>query len=141
MGFYLDTSVLVSIYLSEPRTPMIIQFLRETSEALFISRLVEAEFYAVLGIKKRTKHLSSKQFLSIANLFEHHIEQLFFQKMHVSDEVFNVAIQFLSKHNTNLRTLDALHLACNKILGTTLVTGDAVLAQCAHHFKEPVKLI
>lgn len=141
MGIYLDTSVIISLYMPEPRTPVIVRLIHETEDTLCISRLVETEFYAVLGIKKRTKQLTSKLFNSITKLFNHHIEQLVYQKMYISDEVFNLAIKYLSEHDTNLRTLDALHLACNSILGTTLLTADNVLAQCARHFKQPVKLI
>ena len=83
-----------------------------------LSRLAETEFYAALALKKRTKELHQSDITAATTLFEQHINQLVYERIYITDRVFQSAIKFLANGNTSLRTLDALHLACSSIINS-----------------------
>lgn len=141
MSLYLDTSVLVSIYIPEKHSDDIINLLQESNEKPCLSRLTEVEFYAALALKKRTKELKQTEINAAIKLFNHHLDQLVYEKVYITDAVFTSAMQLLSEGKTPLRTLDALHLACNLIIQATLVTADKLLSKSADTFQIPSLLI
>jgi predicted nucleic acid-binding protein len=130
--YYLDTSIVVSLYVPEKHTKSISDFLIENKQqAICISRLVETEFYSVLAMKKRSNELSDSAVRSISDLFGRHLEMNSYEFAHVTDMHFHRAIEFLKLFKTNLRTLDALHLACCAEISATMVTADKELAKAA----------
>ena len=141
MAIYLDTSVLVSVYIPEKHSQSILTLLQNTEERPYLSRLAETEFYAALSGKKRTKELTQSAIHTTTTMFQHHITQLFYERIYVTDAIFETAINFLSSHKTNLRTLDALHLACSATIDATLVTADKILAKSAEQLKVAVQLL
>lgn len=141
MVFYLDTSVIVSIYIPEPQSQNILELLQKTDTKPYLSRLAETEFYAALAIKKRTKEISQSDIKTVTLLFHRHMAQLMYEKVYITDTVFETAIQFLMAHDTQLPTLDALHLACSAQINATLVTADHTLAKSARRFEVPVILL
>lgn len=141
MTIYLDTSVLVSVYIQEKHSQSILALLKNTKERPYLSRLAETEFYAAISAKKRTKELTQSAINTITTLFHHHIDQLVYERVYMTDAMFETAIQFLSSHKTNLRTLDALHLACSATIQATLITADKVLAKSAEQLDLPVQLL
>lgn len=106
-----------------------------------ISRLVETEFYSVLAIKRRSKELSDSAAKGIAELFCYHLQMNSYEFAHVTDMHFHKAIEFLKIFKTNLRTLDAIHLACCDEISATMVTGDKVLAKAASILEVSCQLI
>jgi predicted nucleic acid-binding protein len=141
MSIYLDTSVLVSIYIPEKHSKSILQFLQNTQDRPYLSRLTETEFYATLARKKRTKELTQTAINTITTLFRHHLTQLAYEKIYITDAVFETAIHFLTNYSTDLRTLDALHLACSANIHATLITADKVLAKSAQQLNIPTQLL
>jgi uncharacterized protein len=141
MSLYLDTSVLVSIYIPEKHSDAIINLLQESNEKPCLSRLAEVEFYAALALKKRTKELQQAEINAAVKLFNHHLDQLIYEKIYITDVVFTSATQLLSEVKTPLRTLDALHLACSLIIQATLVTADKLLSKSAKTFNIPSLLV
>jgi predicted nucleic acid-binding protein len=140
--FYLDTSVVASLYVPEKHTASISSFLIENKQhQLCISRLVEAEFYSVLAIKKRTKELSESAAKAIADLFAYHLRINTYEFAHVTDMHFIKSIEYLKLLKTNLRTLDALHLSCCGEISATMVTADKVLAKSAKILEVSCQLI
>jgi len=142
MKLYLDTSVLASLYFPELHTQAISDYLtsHQASE-ICISRLVQTEFYSVLAIKQRTKELDKKSIKIITNLFEHHLATVSYEVVFISNEVYTQAIKFLSSFKTKLRTLDALHLACCKVIKAKMLTADKVLAASAKKYNINCELI
>jgi predicted nucleic acid-binding protein len=116
-------------------------FLAEADGAIFISRLVETEFYATLSKKKRTKELGSVKIASILKTFTKHIADGAFVLQPMTDQVFSSANTILRDMKSSLRTLDALHLAASKVARCELVTADKILAESAEMYKVPVRLI
>src|SRR5438128_2170995 len=117
-------------------------FLLENKQhSICISRLVETEFYSVLAIKKRTKELSDSATRSIADLFAYHLRMNTYEFAHVTDSHFLRAIEYLKLFKTNLRTLDALHLATCAEISATMVTADKVLAKAANSLEVSCQII
>lgn len=141
MAIYLDTSVLVSIYVPEKHSDEILNLLKNSNERFSISRLTETEFFSALAFKKRNKELSQTDINSITVLFHQHLSQLIYDKFHITDAVFETAIQFLTLYKTHLRTLDALHLACAANINAKLITADKTLAKSAEQLDVSVQLI
>lgn len=141
MSIYLDTSVLVSIYVPEKHSKSILNLLTNSKERFCVSRLVETEFFSALAIKKRTKELSQSDINSITVLFHHHMSQLIYEKVYITDAVYDTAIYFLTLYKTQLRTLDALHLACAANINAKLITADKVLAKSAEQLQVQTELI
>ncbi len=141
MAIYLDTSVLVSVYIPEKHSQNILNLLDKSKEQFCISRLAETEFFSALACKKRTKELSQSEISSITALFHHHLTQLIYEKVYITDAVFEAAIHFLTSYKTHLRTLDALHLACAANMNATLITADKILAKSAEQLDLSVQLI
>lgn len=128
---YLDTSVLVSIYIPEKHSVAILELLQNSHTRPCLSRLAETEFYAALAMKKRTKELNQLEIDAAISLFNRHLNQFVYERIYITDEVFKCAIQFLSEGKTQLRTLDALHLACSSVIHAQLVTADKILDKSA----------
>ena len=141
MQIYLDTSVLVSVYIPEKHSKSILDVLHDTKERPMVSRLAETEFYAALASKIRTKELSTSAVKTAISMFRHHIATLIYENVYITDSVFTTAMDFLSQRTTNLRTLDALHLACSHIINAKIVTADKILAKSAEQLNIPVKLL
>jgi predicted nucleic acid-binding protein len=140
--FYLDTSVVASLYVPEKHTAEITQFLLENKQHyMCISRLVETEFYSVLAMKKRSKELSDSAVKGIADLFDYHLKMNSYEIIHVTDANFQNAINFLKSNKTNLRTLDAIHLASCDNISATMVTADKLLAKSANLLGVSCRLI
>lgn len=141
MTIYLDTSVLVSVYIPEKHSENILNLLAQSKERFSISRLTETEFFSALALKKRNKELSQADVNSVTVLFHQHMSQLIYEKIYITDTVFETAIHFLTSYKTHLRTLDALHLACASNLNATIITADKILAKSAEQLHVPSQLI
>lgn len=141
MNIYLDTSVLAPIYVPETFTEEILVYLSEITTKIYISRLTETELYSAIAMKLRTKKISKIQSVEVIDSFQEDLDTLVYEKAYISDEMFKKAINFLSSHKTNLRTLDALHLACAFVINANLVTADRDLAKAANRFNISFKLL
>ena len=108
---YLDTSVLVPLFLPEPESERIQRWLeRHSGELLSISEWTLTEFASALGLKVRTKMLELDQARQAQKLFEKLATQSF--HVHVPTRADYVrATAFLGEYGLGLRAGDALHLA------------------------------
>jgi uncharacterized protein len=108
---YLDTSVLVPLFLPEPESERIQRWLeRQSGELLSISEWTLTEFASALGLKVRTKLLQMDQAREAQKVFEKLAAQSF--HVHVPTRADYVrATAFLVEYGLGLRAGDALHLA------------------------------
>jgi predicted nucleic acid-binding protein len=108
---YLDTSVLVPLFLPEPQSERIQRWIeRHSGESLSISECTLAEFASALGLKVRTKMLQLDQARQAQKLFEKLAAQSF--HVHVPTRAdYLRATAFLGEYGLGLRAGDALHLA------------------------------
>jgi predicted nucleic acid-binding protein len=108
---YLDTSILVPIFLPEPESDRMRSWiLRQAGESLAISEWTLTEFSSALGLKVRTKQLKPDQAREAQRLLEKLATDSF--QVHVPVRADYVrATAFLGEYALGLRAGDALHLA------------------------------
>lgn len=108
---YLDTSVLVPLFLPEPESERIQRWIeRQSGELLSISEWTLTEFASALGLKVRSKLLKLTQARDAQKLFE----KLAAQSLHVHVPTradYLRAAAFLGEYDLGIRAGDALHLA------------------------------
>jgi len=108
---YLDTSVLVPLFLPEPESERIQRWIeRQSGELLSISEWTLTEFASALGLKVRTKYLQLDQAREAQRVFE----KLAAESLHVHVPTradYVRATAFLGEYGLGLRAGDALHLA------------------------------
>jgi predicted nucleic acid-binding protein len=132
LTIYFDTSALVPLYVTEPLTEEVVARLGE-AEVVYISRLAEVEFYSAVARKRRLGEITLESCQLLADALRRHLSSGVYTFLHVTDEDFELASEFLRRFETSLRTLDALHLACSTACDGTLITADQVLAESADH--------
>ena len=137
---YLDTSVIGSYYCPETLSCAVGQALATLDEAT-ISFLVELEFCSLLSLKVRTRELPKPLAQKALAQFRQHVSDGYYEVMEITSREYDVARTWLAGFQTPLRTLDALHLACAYVHGTTLWTTDKSLAKAAQILGVNCKLI
>lgn len=108
---YLDTSVLVPLFLPELESERIQRWIeRQADELLFISEWTLTEFASALGLKVRSKHLHPDQARNAQKL----LQRLALESFHVHVPTradYAQATAYLGNYALGLRAGDALHLA------------------------------
>ncbi len=138
---YLDTSVLVSAYTSEPATPRVLSLLNSgRDEATAISEWVATEFHAALSIKIRTQEIDEAYRDEALALFATSIAEAM-DVVPVTTAHFRYAARLADQHELGLRAGDALHLAIASDVGATLWTLDNRLARAGEALGVAVKPI
>ena len=131
MNLYLDTSLLVAALTNEPRTaPMQEWLATQAPELLAISDWVVTEFSGALSRKVRTGQLESTHRADALALFTS-LAEASFSVLSVSRRDFRTAARFADRHETGLRSGDALHLAIAANHGMRLCSLDRALVQAA----------
>jgi predicted nucleic acid-binding protein len=128
--FYIDTSVIVAYYYPEPLSEKAEAFLMAHLRPA-ISTLTEVEMFSALSRKIREGELSRKDAAKIVAKFLSHVDAHFYTHLLVEPHHYRLARDWIGLFNTNLKTLDALHLAIAYGEGLTFVTGDQGLAESA----------
>ncbi len=137
---YLDTSVLVALYLPEPMSARV-QGLCSRIQAIFVSGLSEVEFHSAVSRRVRVNEISKDDALKVLSLFKVHIDGGFYRMIVLEQRDYALARDWLATFSTPLRALDALHLAVAFSNGLAVVTADKVLAESARHFGVKHKLL
>lgn len=130
---YLDTSVLVPLFVPEPESDSVrAWFAAQGLEALAISDWTLTEFASAMGIKVRDKGLKANQAKRACSLMEKLAEESF--KVFTPTRMdFRKAAEQLRDHAVGLRAGDALHLAIaqNQCVDC-LYTMDRRLIKASH---------
>lgn len=108
---YLDTSVLVKLYVREPDSSAVERTV--SGERILCSELVYAEFWSALLAKERAGVLSADMRQRVWQLFEIHLLDDQIELIEVDGLVVRDAAEMMARvfPRVPLRTLDALHLA------------------------------
>jgi len=128
--FYIDTSVIVAYYYPEPLSEKAEAFLMAHLRPA-ISTLTEVEMFSALSRKIREGELSRKDAAKIVAEFLSHVDGHFYTHLLVEPHHYRLARDWIGLFHTNLKTLDALHLAIAHGEGLTFVTADRGLAESA----------
>ncbi|MGK7893569.1 MAG: type II toxin-antitoxin system VapC family toxin [Xenococcus sp. (in: cyanobacteria)] len=137
---YLDTSVIAPFYWSEALSDKVEELLRsETARGL--SQLVEVELFSALSRRVRMRQISQAEASAITHRFQTHLNRDFYLRIPIESVHYQLARDWISRFNTSLRTLDALHLACASHNNICLVTADEALAASAEVLEIEVQLL
>jgi uncharacterized protein len=125
---YVDTSVLVALFIHEPRSDEIAKWYARCNDELVSTAWCVTEFASALGIKQRTQQISSDQ----ANAAWVKFERLCgndLQLLQLERATFHRAALLALDHATKLRAGDSLHLAAALDIGVEAMASiDEVLS-------------
>ena len=138
---YVDTSVLVPLFLNEPHSVAAADwYAREKSELVAAAWCVP-EFASALGIKQRTGAIDAQQAQAAWTRFERMVAADL-RLLSVAPAHFHRAAELVLDAASALRAGDALHLACAEAAGAKhMATLDDVLRRNAQRLKiKPIVL-
>ena len=132
---YVDTSVLVPLFLNDPHSPAVAHwYANETSELVAAAWCVP-EFASALGIKQRTGAINAQQAQDAWARFERMVAADL-RLLAVEPAHFHRAAELVLDAASALRAGDALHLACAEAAGASqMATLDEVLSRNAQRLK------
>ncbi len=138
---YLDTSVAVSLLVSEPKTADVKTWFGALSGVAVSSDWLISEFASAISIKQRVRELSESDARLIRKEFKMLMEGGL-RILPVSRTAFHRAAELSMRHNNGLRAGDALHLAVALEIGAkSIATLDSVMAANAERLKIRVETI
>lgn len=136
---YLDTSVLAAYYCPEPLSARVQDELSRLDSPT-LSPLVEFELSSAVSMKVRRGELDLTSANLVLSKFQVHLSEGYYRIIPVGAGEFALARGWISRFDTPLRTLDALHLAAAFSQGLPIWTADIGMARSAaalgvdHHF-------
>jgi len=131
---YVDTSVLVPLFLNEPHSVAAADwYARERSELVAAAWCIP-EFASALGIKQRTGAIDAQQAQGAWTRFERMVAADL-RLLPVEPTHFHRAAELVLDASSALRAGDALHLACARDAGLKeIYSHDRHLLAAASHF-------
>ncbi|MCC5626374.1 type II toxin-antitoxin system VapC family toxin [Nostoc sp. CHAB 5715] len=127
---YLDTSVIAPLYWTETLSDTVEQLLLNETEVA-LSQLVEVELVSALSRRVRMREISQQDAIAILERFQADLDSGFYTQIALKTVHYNLAREWISRFDTPLRTLDALHLTIAFQNNIRLVTADEALATSA----------
>ena len=138
---YVDTSVLVPLFLNEPRSVAVATWYAREKGELVAAAWCVPEFASALGIKQRAGAIDTQQAQGAWARFER-LVAADLRLLPVAPANFHRAAELVLDASSGLRAGDALHLACAETAGAKhMATLDDVLSRNAQRLKiKPVVL-
>ena len=131
MSFYLDTNVLVSLFLKDTNSRRVESWLESKTDGRFVvSQWTRAEFAAVALRGARRGNFSADYAAMLIADFGTW-QQKHAGIVELSPAAGTLCVQLAAVHGLKLSAPDALHLALATIAQVTLVTLDVRLAEAA----------
>lgn len=133
---YLDTSVLIKLYVAETFSTEVERFVGEAN-GIVISRLSTLEWHCAMARRARTGQVT-QDYLNLARTeFTRHLAEGYFRIVPYDDPLLSDALRVLDNANpVPLRTLDAIHLTAVRNAGVTrIATADDVMRRAAHQLQ------
>jgi uncharacterized protein len=132
---YVDTSVLVPLFLNEPHSQAASDWYAREKRELVAAAWCIPEFASALGIKQRTGAINAQQAQAAWVSFER-IVAADLRLLPVAPAHFHRAAELVLVAASGLRAGDALHLACAEAAGAKcMATLDEVLGRNAQLIK------
>ena len=138
---YVDTSVLVPLFLNEPHSVAVADWYAREKGELVAAAWCVPEFASALGIKQRTGAIDATQAQGAWARFERMVAADL-RLLPVAPANFHRAAQLVLDATSAFRAGDAVHLACAETAGARhIATLDDVLSRNAQRLKiKPVVL-
>lgn len=133
---YLDTSVLIKLYVAETSSTEVERFVGE-ADGIVISRLSTLEWHCAMARRARAGQIT-QDYLNLARTeFTRHLAEGYFRIVPYDDPLLSDALRVLdSASPVPLRTLDAIHLTAVRNAGVTrIATADDVMRRAAHQLQ------
>ena len=111
---YIDTSVIVKLYIKEKHSLYISNWLKENNEAIPLTIFHELEFNNAINLKKFRAEITTNELrLIMAKFAEHESKGIFYRPQISWTDTFKYAVDLSRKHTskTGSRSLDILHVA------------------------------
>ncbi len=129
---YVDTSAYLKRFLSEARSDDMEAFVASNDYQLAISSLSVTEFRAVLKRQLLLGAISGLFYQKATEQLQQEVANGALQLYPITAATFDLASEIIDGLSSPLGTLDALHLACAKAAGSTLmVSGDRQLLRAS----------
>ncbi|HEY1709906.1 MAG TPA: type II toxin-antitoxin system VapC family toxin [Rhizomicrobium sp.] len=132
LSLYLDTSVIVALFVADPFAARADKFLRSRKTQVIVSDFGSAELASAMARLVRMSNLTRKEAQSAFADFDVWIAGSVTRIEATSSDI-RVAESFLRRLDLTLRTPDAVHIAIARRLGAELVTFDTAMAACARN--------
>lgn len=134
---YLDTSLLVALYVEEEASDRVAAWFESQSKELVVSDWTLVEFTSALGLKVRTHQLTAQRADDAQEKFDETFLPLL-RVLTIDRSAFARAQLLMRQYSLGLRAGDALHLAmCIEQEPRMLATADRVLYAAARSLKQP----
>jgi uncharacterized protein len=127
MLVYLDTSALVSMFLTDAHTAAMDQWIEQNTHPLYVSQLGSVEFASALSIRLRRHDLTHADASKHLANYDHWLGNTA-QTVQLMPTDFDHGEKLVRRFELKLRGPDALQVAVCKRLGATMVTFDAALS-------------
>jgi uncharacterized protein len=132
---YVDTSVLVPLFLNEPHSEAVARWYAHEQGELVAAAWCIPEFASAIGIKQRTGAIDAQQAQGAWARFER-MAAADLRLLPVDPAHFHRAAELVLDATSALRAGDALHLACAEATGAKrIATLDDVLSRHAQRLK------
>jgi predicted nucleic acid-binding protein len=131
---YLDTSVLMSLFVTDAHTSLALAFIDRSPDGL-TSLWALVEFSSALRLRQRIGQLSPDEVGRIESTMDRWVSRGPEPAAPLAEDHL-AARRMLRSVNAPLRAADALHLAVSRRLETTLVTFDRKLLAAAEELGE-----
>ncbi len=138
---YVDTSVLVPLFLNEPHSAAAASWYSQETRELVAAAWCVTEFASALGLKQRTAAINASQARSAWANFER-LVAADLRLLPVEPATFHRAAELVLHAQSTLRAGDALHLACAEAAGARHIASlDNLLSRHAQRLKiKPLKM-
>lgn len=130
MTVYLDTSVIVPLFMDEAFSSRSHDFLRSRAPVCLVSDFAAAEFSSALARRVRMGELIVDRARIAFGLFDDWMPRAA-QQVETAATDISAAAAFIRRLDLPLRTPDALHIAIARRMGASLVTFDDGMAAAA----------
>ena len=111
---YVDTSVIVKLYVIEEHSQIASKKIIENNEAIPLTKFHDLEFNNALNLKKFRNEISSIELKKVLENFENHESiGVFYRPIVDWSAVFQTAVELSASHSERLgsRSLDIIHVA------------------------------
>jgi predicted nucleic acid-binding protein len=140
MTYYLDTSVVMSLFLTDSNSPAVHHWVNGDPERFAVSGWVACEFLDNIGRLQRAGVLSAKEAVNLRAAVDHWLTEVC-ERLPFDDAMFDVMAEHLRDHTLALRSKDAIHLTVAIRNAAILVTSDRALASACQRLGHPSLLL
>ena len=123
---FVDTSVVVALYVPEPGSRRV-QRLFADADDLAICPITEIEFASAVSRLLRMRAIPKEAARRLLDQFADHVREPFYTFYPLTQEVYDLAREWVGSFETSLRTLDAIQLAAAHVNDAPMLTADKAL--------------